>query len=70
MDQVRNNVNRGAARQLTARNPRIALFALTAAGVGLGIRYRATSLEKNEAAQRSSSHPNYYVSVDRSGGGI
>lgn len=54
----------------SARHPRIALFALTAAGVGLFFRSRATSIEKNEAAQKSSDRPNYYVSVDRSGGGI
>ncbi|ROW09826.1 hypothetical protein VMCG_02502 [Cytospora schulzeri] len=68
MDQVRN-MNRGAVRPFTARHPRLALFALTAAGVGLGIRYRATSIEKNELAQRASDR-NYYVAVDRSGGGI
>ncbi|KUI68253.1 hypothetical protein VM1G_04435 [Cytospora mali] len=70
MDQVRNTMSRGAVRPFTARHPRLALFALTAAGVGLGIRYRATTLERNEMAQRSSGSPNYYVSVDRSGGGI
>ncbi|ROW05615.1 hypothetical protein VSDG_00122 [Cytospora chrysosperma] len=63
------SVNAALPSAYSARHPRLALFALTAAGVGLGIRYRAMSIERNERAQKSSDR-NYYVSVDRSGGGI
>jgi hypothetical protein len=38
--------------------------------VALGIKYNSSNLAKNERAQRSTSDPNYYVSVDRSGGGV
>ncbi|KAH8764398.1 hypothetical protein F5883DRAFT_645919 [Diaporthe sp. PMI_573] len=71
MDHARNNMHRGAAtRAFPSRHPRLALVALTAAGVALGIKYNSSNLAKNERAQRSTSDPNYYVSVDRSGGGV
>ncbi|KAI3400560.1 hypothetical protein diail_2761 [Diaporthe ilicicola] len=72
MDHARHNIHRNAPRAAAfpSRHPRIALFALTAAGVALGIKYQADNLAKNERAQRSTRDPNYYVSVDRSGGGI
>ncbi|WYZ46374.1 hypothetical protein EsH8_IX_000599 [Colletotrichum jinshuiense] len=44
----------------------LATMAVTAAVVG--IRYQATSMKTNEQNQRSRNP--YYVSVDRSGGGI
>jgi hypothetical protein len=55
---------------LSSRHPRLALFGLTAAGVALAIKYNSDNLAKNERAQRSTNDPNYYVSVDRSGGGV
>ncbi|KAI7784569.1 hypothetical protein SLS64_008428 [Diaporthe eres] len=70
MDHARNSLHRGAPRAFPSRHPRLALFALTAAGVGLGIKYQSDNLAKNERAQRSTNDPNYYVSVDRSGGGV
>ncbi|KAL1874499.1 hypothetical protein Daus18300_003518 [Diaporthe australafricana] len=70
MDHARNNIHRGAPRAFPSRHPRLALLALTAAGVTLGIKYQQDNLAKNERAQRATNDPNYYVSVDRSGGGI
>ncbi|KAI1192518.1 hypothetical protein F5X97DRAFT_329546 [Nemania serpens] len=35
-----------------------------------GIQYQRTALVRNERAQREGQGPNFYVSVDRSGGGI
>lgn len=58
------------AHTLSSRHPRLAIFALTAAGVALGIKYQSDNLARNEKAQRATRDPNYYVSVDRSGGGI
>lgn len=53
----------------SARHPGLVLLTATAAAVGMGIRYQATAIKRNEVAQRTS-NGNYYVSVDRSGGGI
>ncbi|KAJ4423738.1 hypothetical protein N0V82_001625 [Gnomoniopsis sp. IMI 355080] len=68
MDSLRTT-NRGAIRPFASRHPRLVLLAVTAVGVGLGVKYQALSMKKNELAQRMS-NDNYYVSVDRSGGGI
>jgi hypothetical protein len=49
------------------------IFAATITGLAAATRYRtAAAIRQNELAQRNASpeHPNYYVSVDRSGGGI
>ncbi|PSR81985.1 hypothetical protein BD289DRAFT_484132 [Coniella lustricola] len=62
-------VHRGTIRPFAARHPGLVLLSLTTVGVALGIRYQAGALKKNDAAQRTSNE-NYYVSVDRSGGGI
>ncbi|KAJ0118000.1 hypothetical protein J7T55_014451 [Diaporthe amygdali] len=70
MDHARNNMHRSATRAFPSRHPRLAIFALTAAGVALGIKYQSDNLARNEKAQRATRDPNYYVSVDRSGGGI
>lgn len=53
----------------SARHPGLVLLTVTALGVGLGVKYQAVSMKRNELAQRMS-NGNYYVSVDRSGGGI
>ncbi|KAI2618829.1 hypothetical protein GGR54DRAFT_144404 [Hypoxylon sp. NC1633] len=68
MDQTR------AARMAngrTTRRPGLALAAVVAVGVVAAVQYRRSALTRNEAAQKNSpEHPNLYVSVDRSGGGI
>lgn len=38
--------------------------------LALGARYKSNSMHENDQAQKNSPHPNYHVSVDRSGGGI
>ncbi|KAI0099970.1 hypothetical protein GGR51DRAFT_564612 [Nemania sp. FL0031] len=35
-----------------------------------GVQYQRLALARNERAQREGQGPNFYVSVDRSGGGI
>ncbi|KAI8954103.1 hypothetical protein F4801DRAFT_46744 [Xylaria longipes] len=35
-----------------------------------GVQYKRTSIARNERVQREGQAPNFYVSVDRSGGGI
>ncbi|KAI0541067.1 hypothetical protein GGR58DRAFT_457783 [Xylaria digitata] len=35
-----------------------------------GVQYKRMALARNERAQRNAHEPNFYVSVDRSGGGI
>ncbi|KAI0863704.1 hypothetical protein F4860DRAFT_48190 [Xylaria cubensis] len=35
-----------------------------------GVQYKRTALARNERFQREGTAPNFYVSVDRSGGGI
>ncbi|KAK8052144.1 hypothetical protein PG993_003529 [Apiospora rasikravindrae] len=46
------------------------LVAATITGLAAAARYKASAMQKNEQAQKSSDNANYYVSVDRSGGGI
>jgi len=53
-----------------ARHRGLVLFSVAAAGAAFAIRYRADTLRRNELAQKNSGSPNFYVSVDRSGGGI
>jgi len=45
---------------------------LTAAAATLGVflRYQSNRMRDNELAQKNSDRPNFYVSVERSGGGI
>ncbi|TLS29786.1 hypothetical protein PpBr36_01055 [Pyricularia pennisetigena] len=54
----------------TNRNRRVVAVAASAAAVGMVIKLRADALKKNEMAQKNSAVPNFYVSVERSGGGI
>lgn len=35
-----------------------------------GVQYKRMAIARNERAQREGQTPNFYVSVDRSGGGI
>jgi hypothetical protein len=44
--------------------------ALAAGAVIATVRARKNALQRNEAAQKAAPGINYYVSVDRSGGGI
>ncbi|KAI8965743.1 hypothetical protein F5Y11DRAFT_344054 [Daldinia sp. FL1419] len=64
-----------ATRMTTAgrlsRHPGLALAAVATAGIAVAVQYRRSVLSRNEQAQKNSAgHPNFYVSVDRSGGGI
>ncbi|KAI0175947.1 hypothetical protein GGR52DRAFT_337860 [Hypoxylon sp. FL1284] len=53
------------------RHPGIAMAAVAMTGVLAAVQYRRSALTRNERAQKNSpDHPNFYVSVDRSGGGI
>ena len=48
----------------------LAVVGLALTGAAVGFKYVATTMRKNELAQKNSGTPNFYVSVDRSGGGI
>ncbi|KAI1828139.1 hypothetical protein F4861DRAFT_535562 [Xylaria intraflava] len=43
---------------------------LSAGLAAAGFQYKRKAIARNERAQRESQQPNFYVSVDRSGGGI
>ncbi|KAI1209900.1 uncharacterized protein F4807DRAFT_77907 [Annulohypoxylon truncatum] len=51
------------------RHPGLALAAVAATGIIAAVRYQQSAITRNEKAQKSSAE-NFYVSVDRSGGGI
>ncbi|KAI1478443.1 hypothetical protein K445DRAFT_317767 [Daldinia sp. EC12] len=54
-----------------SRHPGLALAAVATAGIAVAVQYRRSALTRNERAQKNSpENPNFYVSVDRSGGGI
>ncbi|KAK4193836.1 hypothetical protein QBC35DRAFT_7570 [Podospora australis] len=50
------------------RRPGLAVAGLAIAGAAYGIQHLATAFRENDAAQKRSA--TFYVSVDRSGGGI
>ncbi|OTA94478.1 hypothetical protein M434DRAFT_394749 [Hypoxylon sp. CO27-5] len=53
------------------RHPGLALAAVAATAIISAVQYRRSALTRNERAQKNSpDHPNFYVSVERSGGGI
>ncbi|KAK3339346.1 hypothetical protein B0H65DRAFT_297743 [Neurospora tetraspora] len=56
--------------RLFVRHPRLAFFTFALAGVGATFKYVSTTIRNNEVAQKSSPGSQFYVSVDRSGGGI
>ncbi|KAL2153199.1 hypothetical protein VTH82DRAFT_4354 [Thermothelomyces myriococcoides] len=56
--------------RIFTRHPRLTLAGLAILGTGLGFRRIASSIRENELAQKNSRTPNFYVSVERSGGGI
>ncbi|KAH6659656.1 hypothetical protein BKA67DRAFT_652880 [Truncatella angustata] len=68
MDPVRPNVG-GAGARSSVRRPGLAVFALAATGIGLIFYAKNNSMRRNEQAQKKAEGA-YYVSVDRSGGGI
>jgi len=55
---------------LSRRRPGLALVGLALAGTALGFKHVATTIRNNEQAQKNSSTGNFYVSVERSGGGV
>lgn len=63
-------MNGGQVRPFTTRHRGLILASAAATGVALAVRYKAEQIRKNELAQKNSAIPNFYVSVDRSGGGI
>ncbi|KAI1853312.1 hypothetical protein JX265_000189 [Neoarthrinium moseri] len=73
MDHVRPNVGGGAGGQPlrpVVRHRGLAVLALATTAVVAGVQYKKRSMQRNEQAQKNSGGSNYYVSVDRSGGGI
>ncbi|EAA32572.1 hypothetical protein GE21DRAFT_5824 [Neurospora crassa] len=56
--------------RLIVRHPRLAIFTLALVGVGAVFRHVSTTIRNNELAQKSSPGSRFFVSVDRSGGGI
>ncbi|KAL2175708.1 uncharacterized protein P884DRAFT_331162 [Thermothelomyces heterothallicus CBS 202.75] len=52
------------------RYPRLTLAGLAILGTGLGFRRISSSIRENELAQKNSEAQNFYVSVERSGGGV
>ncbi|KAK3398190.1 hypothetical protein B0T20DRAFT_352745 [Sordaria brevicollis] len=60
----------GASSSPRLRHPRLTLFTLSLVGLGATFKYVSTTIRNNELAQKSSPGSRFYVSVDRSGGGI
>ncbi|KAI1394075.1 uncharacterized protein F4822DRAFT_386989 [Hypoxylon trugodes] len=71
MDHSRASRMTTSGRLSVTRHPAIALAAVAATGIFAAVRYQRSALTRNERAQKHSpENPNFYVSVDRSGGGI
>ncbi|KAI0380068.1 hypothetical protein F5Y04DRAFT_258226 [Hypomontagnella monticulosa] len=71
MDQTRAPRMTNGGRLSVTRHPGLALAAVAAVGIAAVVQYKRSELTRNEKAQKNSpEHPNFYVSVDRSGGGI
>ncbi|KAJ9158151.1 hypothetical protein NKR19_g3651 [Coniochaeta hoffmannii] len=66
MDQLNPKANQAVLRPFF-RRPGLVILGTAVAGFVAGFKYKASSYERNELAQRNSGP---YVSVDRSGGGI
>ncbi|KAL2189651.1 hypothetical protein L209DRAFT_749503 [Thermothelomyces heterothallicus CBS 203.75] len=56
--------------RIFTRYPRLTLAGLAILGTGLGFRRISSSIRENELAQKNSEAQNFYVSVERSGGGV
>jgi len=48
----------------------LVMLTVAAGTLGLFLRYQSNRMRDNELAQKNSQRPNFYVSVERSGGGI
>ncbi|KAI1409121.1 hypothetical protein F5Y13DRAFT_170762 [Hypoxylon sp. FL1857] len=71
MDQTRAARMASGGRFNVTRHPGLAIAAVTATGIIAAVQYRRSAITRNEKAQKNSAeNPNFYVSVDRSGGGI
>ncbi|KAI1395895.1 hypothetical protein F4819DRAFT_477071 [Hypoxylon fuscum] len=67
MDPIRApRISATGGRLNVTRHPALALAAVAATGIAATVLYKRTALSRNEKAQKNS----FYVSVDRSGGGI
>ncbi|KAK7926999.1 hypothetical protein PG985_003997 [Apiospora marii] len=60
----------GQHLRIVPRHRGLYVVAATITGLAVGARYKADAMNKNEQAQKASNDANYYVSVDRSGGGV
>ncbi|KAK1766829.1 hypothetical protein QBC33DRAFT_559556 [Phialemonium atrogriseum] len=63
------STNTGILRPLL-RRPGLLVFTVAVAGSAVAVKYMASRMKDNELAQKNSDSPNFYVSVDRSGGGV
>ncbi len=54
----------------SSRHPYLTFAGLAAFSAVLGARHMRNKIRDNDLAQKNSSNPNYYVTVERSGGGI
>ncbi|KAI0898545.1 hypothetical protein F4806DRAFT_364751 [Annulohypoxylon nitens] len=71
MDRIGASRISNTGRLGITRHPALAFTAVAATGIIAAVRYQRSAMTRNERAQKSSAeHPNFYVSVDRSGGGI
>ncbi|KAJ4385956.1 hypothetical protein N0V85_007946 [Neurospora sp. IMI 360204] len=67
---VPSSASSSSSPRLFVRHPRLAIFTFALAGVGATFKYVSTTIRNNELAQKSSPGSQFYVSVDRSGGGV
>ncbi|KAI1422900.1 hypothetical protein F5Y12DRAFT_760553 [Xylaria sp. FL1777] len=56
--------------RMLRQRPLLLASVLTTGLIVAGIQYQRMAIARNERAQRNGQEPNFYVSVDRSGGGI
>ncbi|KAI0409533.1 hypothetical protein F4802DRAFT_544383 [Xylaria palmicola] len=70
-DVISTKLTPGASGPPYSHQRPFLLAGALASGLALaGAQYRRTAIARNERAQREGREPNFYVSVDRSGGGI
>ncbi|KAK6193853.1 DNA-directed RNA polymerase I core subunit rpa12 [Pestalotiopsis sp. IQ-011] len=71
MDPIRPNVGGSGGRPLrpvSSRRPGLAILTAAVGGIGVVFYAKNSSMRRNEVAQKR--EQGYYVSVDRSGGGV
>ncbi len=56
--------------ETASRHPLLVASIVSTGLIIAGIQYKRMAIARNEQAQRNGQEPNFYVSVDRSGGGI